>query len=106
MARVVNLRPGETGYIGDEELYSAAPGRIPCIMPSIGTHPSDVLGTPLMVRRDRQTLQLEVTVPAGVKATHHPAVSINPAAFMRVVMVLPDGRRIDDRIPEDFCQPW
>ncbi len=107
MTRVIMVPLGRTGYIGEDDLYSFLPGRIPLIMKSVCTTPGEVLGRPLEVYNNPKTHEFEVKVPAGVRARYHPGASISADGFFRVVMVLPDGRKVQhERIPDGYWQRW
>lgn len=106
MARVQMVPPGQTGYIGPNDLYSFTPGRVPLIMRSVCTTSEEAGPNALEVYHNPSTHKFEVRVRPGVKATHHPGAAISGEGFFIVVMVLPNGTKIEDEIPEGYWRRW
>jgi len=103
--RVVMVKPGQTGYISPYDLYSTAPGHWPVIMMSVCTTADEVvLGDPLEVYHNPKTHDFEVKMRPGVKASYHMGALIAPGSFFRVVLIMPDGTKVRDKIPDGYWQ--
>ena len=104
MPQVTMLAPGQTGFTPVGALFCTQPGKYPAILRALYTILAEAGPDALPVYNNPLTRKFEVTIRKGVKALHNTKLITNVAGFFYVILILPNGDQVEDRIPDCYWQ--